>query len=319
MITTIFSKSRPFNYVIVIVMLIICFILIEVFSLEDSFTPALLLKKSGILMVLVTSLFLANFITYHNDLSRNSTYSILFYFLFLIIFPDVLVNYNLVIANFLILLALRRLFSIQSLLKPKEKIFDASLLIFTASLFHFWSVLFILLVFVSIVLHVSRDYRNWIIPYIALFTVAVIFLLIASVLSEPLIVDFFPNPSLMADFIAKIEIDFSFTYFKDQSENIAFSIYVMIACLFFFSQLLSYSKKPLMLHATYKKAIIGFIIGIVILIISPDKSNGVLIYTFLPLSLMATSYIESLEIRWMKEATTLLIIGLVFLSFFLQL
>ena len=318
MITTIFSKSRPFNYIIVIVMLIICFILVQVLSV-DSYTPALLLKKIGILIVLVTSLFLANFITYHNDLSRNSTYSILFYFLFLIIFPDVLVNYNLVIANFLILLALRRLFSIQSLLKPKEKIFDASLLIFTASLFHFWSILFILLVFVSIVLHVSRDYRNWIIPYIALFAVAVIFALIASLLNEPYISDFFLNTSLIADFVDKIAIDFSFTYFKHQSENIAFSIYVVIACLFFFSQLLSYSKKPLMLHATYKKAIIGFIIGLIILVISPDKSNGVLIYTFLPLSLMATSYVEGIPIKWMKEATTLLIIGLVFLSFFLQL
>lgn len=309
MITTIFSKSRPFNYILVTVLLIICFVLAQVFKSEDTFTLVLLVKRTALLVVLIASLFLANFITYHNDLSRNSTYSILFYFLLLIIFPNVLTSYNLVLANFLILLALRRLFSIQSLLKPKEKIFDASLLIFTASLLHFWSILFLFLVFFSIILHVSRDYRNWIVPYIAFFAIAIIFVFFAFVFDE----------TLITNFITGIKVDLSFSYFKNQSENIAFSIYVVIACLFFFSQLFSFSKKPLMQHATYKKAIVGFLIGLVILAISPDKSNGLLIYTFLPLSLMASSYIESIHINWMKEATTLLIIGLIFLSFLLQL
>ena len=57
----------------------------------------------------------------------------------------------------------------------KEKIFGASFWIFLAALFHFWSILYIGLVFISIALHVSRDYKNWIIPFIALFSVTILF------------------------------------------------------------------------------------------------------------------------------------------------
>jgi hypothetical protein len=46
------------------------------------------------------------------------------------------------------LLALRRLISLQSMKASKEKIFDASLWVFIASLFHFWSILFIVLIFI---------------------------------------------------------------------------------------------------------------------------------------------------------------------------
>src|SRR5690606_23381322 len=102
------------------------------------------------------------------------------------LFPKTLNNPTLVISNFFILLALRRLISLQSLLTPKEKIFDASIWIFVAAIFHFWSILFILLVFVSIILHVSRDYRNWLLPYIALVTAVIIFTFAALAFDETL-------------------------------------------------------------------------------------------------------------------------------------
>ena len=65
--------------------------------------------------------------------------------LFLLFFPSIWNDFNLLISNFFILLALRRLLSMHSAKAPKEKIFDASLWIFFASFFHFWSILFILL------------------------------------------------------------------------------------------------------------------------------------------------------------------------------
>jgi hypothetical protein len=54
----------------------------------------------------------------------------------LILFPSVFNNSNLLVANFFLLLAIRRMISLQTLKAPKEKIFDASIWIFIASLFH---------------------------------------------------------------------------------------------------------------------------------------------------------------------------------------
>lgn len=309
MITTIFSKSSPFNYILITGLLIFFFFLLQIQDVTWSDSAIGIAKKGTLLALLIASLFITNFVTKRNGLSKDNSFPFFFFFVFLILFPTSLNNTSLIISNFFILLALRRLISLQSLLTPKEKIFDASLWIFVATVFHFWSILFILLVFVSIILHVSRDYRNWLLPYIAFFTAAIIFIFFALIYDK----------SLISEIIAKAYFDFSFDYFTNQYQNIALSIYAAIAVLFLFSQVFSLSNKSLVLHSSYKKIILSFVIGIIIFVVSPNKSNSILIYTFMPLAVMATSYIEGAQVKWVKETTTILITIFCLLSFFLQL
>jgi len=309
MITTIFSKSRPFNYILVTGLLIICFFLYHLQQNQWVNSAIHIGERAGLLALLIASLFISNFVTKRNSLSKDNTYPFLFFFSFLILFPTTLGNAALIISNFFILLALRRLISLQSLLTPKEKIFDASLWIFIAALFHFWSILYIILVFTSIILHVSRDYRNWVLPYIALFTAASIFLL-ASLIFDQAFVQYVLDGA---------HFSFKFDYFTNKFQNIALSIYVTIAVLFLFSQIISLPNKPLNLQASYKKIIISFFIGFIIFVISPAKNNSILIYTFMPLAVMATGFFEGVQVKWMRELTAILVIGLSLLSFLLQL
>lgn len=309
MITTIFSKSRPFNYILVTALLILCFFLYQLKDAEWMNSGISMVKKIGLLLLLTASLFISNFITKKNGLSKDNAFPFLFFFVFLILFPTTLGNASLIISNFFILLALRRLISLQSLVTPKEKIFDASLWIFIAALFHFWSILFILLVFVSIILHVARDYRNWILPYIAFFAVAIVFLMVSLMFDK----------ALIDNLLEGAKFDFEFNYFTNKFQNIALSIYVALAVLFLFTQIVSLPSKPLIHHNSYKKIIITFFIGFIVFVVSPAKNNSILIYTFMPLAVMATGYFESGKVKWTQEATAILVIGLSFLSFFLQL
>ena len=309
MITTIFSKSRPFNYALVTILLIVCFFLYQ-FRIDDWLQSIESIGKKAILLsLLIGSLFISNFITKKNGLSKDNTYPFLFFFIFLILFPTTLGNSNLIISNFFILLALRRLISLQSLVAPKEKIFDASLWIFLAALFHFWSILFIVLVFVSIALHVARDYRNWILPYIAFFTIATLYVVFVLIYDK----------SLFGHLLDDAAFSFDFDYFTNKFQNIAISFYAAITALFLFSQIVAYPSKPLVHHNSYKKIIIAFFIGFIIYLVSPDKNNSILIYTFMPLAVMATSYFEGIKIKWSQEVTAIIVIGLSFLSFFMQL
>lgn len=308
MITTIFSKSRLFNYVLVIVLLTLCYFIFNFNNLNVQFTNYLIIKKVLLLLVLIGSLLLSNFIVKKNNLTKNNTFTILFLFSFLILVPNSLENLNHIIANFFVLLGLRRLISLQSLIVPKEKIFDASLFIFIATLFNFWSILFIILVFFSIILHVSRDYRNWFLPYIAFFAIGIIACIIATLKGYSLI-----------NFIIEGAIfNFNFNYFINVYQNIALSIYAAIVVLFLFNLLISISKKPLNTQSSYKKIILSVFIGIIIYLISPNKSNSILIFTFMPMSLMAAVYFEDETVKWKKETTAILVIGLCFLMFFLQ-
>lgn len=309
MITTIFSKSRPFNYALISIGLITCFVLYQMRGNivgENVWSMAYL---TVILLILLASIFISNFITKRNNLSKDNSYVFLFFFCMMILFPTALGNFKLITANFLVLLALRRLISLQSLVAPKQKIFDASLWIFAASILHFWSILFIALVFISIFLHVGRDYRNWLLPYIAFCTIAVLLTLISLIAGFP-ILEYIQNQAV---------ISFNFNYFTNQYQNIALSIFSAITVLFLFSQITTFASKPLILINSYKKIIIAFFIGVTIYIISPEKSNNILIYTFMPLSVMATGFFENIKIKWYGEITAILIITLSFLSFFLQL
>lgn len=309
MITSVFSKSRPANYIIITVLLVVCYFLYLQNFPETIQTLEGIGAKLALLLVLVGSLFIINFVTKKNGLSKDSSFAFLFFFAFLILFPTTLGNADLILANFFILLALRRLISLQSLLTPKEKIFDASLWIFVASIFHFWSILFILIVFVSILFHVSRDYRNWVLPFIAFFSVGVIGLMYAMVFDH----------SLIDSVVDSSYIDFNFNYFTNNYQNFALSLYVVIALFFFVTQALSVPSKPLNMQSSYKKIIVAFILGAIVFLISSDKNNSMLIFTFAPVAIMATNQVEAMQINWMKEAIVYGIVVCSLLTFFSQL
>lgn len=309
MITSVFSKSRPINYILITTLLVLCFLLFQFQSNFNTISVYEIGKKAFLLSLLVGSLFITNFITKKNGLSKDNSYTFLLFFVFLILFPKTLSNGSLIISNAFILLALRRLISLQSLITPKEKIFDASIWIFTASIFHFWSILFILLVFASIIYHVSRDYRNWIIPFIALFTVAIIGVLVATVF----------NPVLLDNYLKQIVVDFDLAYIENVFQNIALAIYVITAFVAFVTMLLILSNKSLNMQSSYKKIIFAFIIGLVVFFISPNKDNSFLIFTFVPVSIMLTNYLETIDKYWVKESILGIIMGASIITYVLQL
>ncbi len=309
MITSLFRKSTPLNYSIVIIGVLFFFFLYQIKHVTSDNSLQNLIQKCIILGTIFASLFVTNFIIKKNGLSKDSAYTVLFYLLFLLFFPSVLDNFNLIISNFCILLSLRRLLSLQSLKLPKEKIFDASLWVFIASLFHFWSILFIIVVFISILFHVARDYRNWFLPFIAFFTTVTIFV------SASL----FFNKSWIGLLLNQIKINLKLDYFTNNYQNLALSIYATISLFFIASLLLSMSNRPLILHPTYKKIISAFVIGVLIYVVSPNKSNDLLLFTIAPLAIITTSHIEMAQVKWQQEVVLSFLILSSFLVYFFQL
>ena len=309
MLASVFNKSRPVNYVLIGAILVISYFL-RLFG-DTSWTENYLLiaQKAGLLLLLAGALFLTNFITRRNTLSRANTYAMFLFMVFLILFPTTLGNINIIISNFFLLLALRRLISLQSLITPKEKIFDASFWIFAAAIFHFWCIIYIVLVFISIVFHVSRDYRNWLIPFIAFFAVSVLYIMIGLIMGE----GFFETIT------ENIAISFDFTYFENIYQNIALAVYSSIAVLFAFPYTFSLTSKPLNLQSSHKKILYSFLIGVGIYILSNHKNNSFLAFTFAPLAIMGANFIESQESKWAREAIVWSVVVICILIFLLQL
>ncbi len=309
MITSIFKKSSVVNYALIVILFLVAYFLFQSAASVNLANHIDFSDNSLIIILLITCFFLVNFIVKKNGLTKNSSYTILFFLLFLLLFPTVFTQSNLLFANFFLLLAMRRLISLQTLKAPKEKIFDASMWIFIASLFHFWCILFIVLVYISIIFHVSRDYRNWLLPFVAFVTTAVVFYA-AALYFDKTWIDHILNQTQM-----HLELD----YFTNNFQNAALSFYVVIALYFLFSMVFSMTNRPLILQASYKKMIFGFLIGSIVFILSPDKNNAMLLFTFFPLAVMTTNNIEYSQNQMYQEIVLLLLIAGSFFAFFAQL
>jgi len=309
MITSVFKKSTPINLTLVVILMLVFFLIYQFQDLTWTSSAILILKKTGLFIILLASVLITNFVSKRNGLSKDSSYTIFFYFLFLLFFPSIWNNTNLIFSNFFILLALRRLISLQSLKASKEKIFDASLWIFVASLFHIWSILFIILVFISIIFHVARDYRNWVLPFIAFFAVGIISILFSIIFNKDI------HGFIYTNAIINYKID----YFTNNYQNAAFSIYITVALFFLISMFASLSNKPLLLNSSFKKIIVSFFIGLLIFAISSNKSNDLLVYTIAPLSIMATSHIEVKQLQLKQELVLGILILCSLFAFFSQL
>ena len=261
-------------------------------------------EQVGLFALIFGSLFIVNFIALKNGLTKNNNYALLLFFIFLLFFSSYLQNKNIIISNLLLLLALRRLISLKSLIATKEKIFDASFWILLAALFHFWSILYIVLVFIAIILHVSKDYRNWIIPFIAFFAVTILFFLANSLLDN----------SLLSNLLSKTYVSFNFYYFDNIYQRIALALFSSISVFFFVSHIFDIPSKALNMQSSHKTILFSYILGVGIYILSANKNNGSLAFCFAPLAIMGANLIEKIENKLIKEIVlySLLVLGLFF-------
>lgn len=309
MIASVFKKSTPLNYALIVFLVLFFFFIYQIQDTSWMSSGVLLLKKGFTFLVILASVFLTSFIGKRNGLTKNSSYTAIFFILLLLFFPSILNNLNILLANFFVLLALRRLISLQSMIASKEKIFDASLWIILAALFHFWAILFLILVFISIILLVSRDYTNWVLPFIALLAVGILFAFFTS---------FFGINTL--EYLNKsTQVDLAIDYFANSNQNLAFSIYVSVALFFVFSMFITLSHRLSMTQTSYKKMVASFFIGAIVFVFSADKSSDFLVFTIAPLGILASAHVEYSQTRFKQEMVFGLVVFCSLFSFVSQL
>lgn len=304
MLASIFSKTRPINYIMLTLLIVVGYSLFIVLDSSIEWTTFEMSKRGCVLLLLLMMVYVSQFIVSRNRLVDDSAYVPLIFTSFLFLFPTSFDNVRVIIASYFILLALRRIFSLHSLKQSKEKLLDASLWICIASLFHFWSILYFILLFYAIAFFGAKDYRNWVIPLVSFFG-ASIFLSLYLLIQDINFVTWWSE---------RVQVSFNFMYFENVFQNIALAVFVSIALLYAVSQALAIKSKPFNMQNTYKKIVLSFLIGAAIYVISADKSNGLLLFTFFPLAILGANYIESIPQRWRKEANvySIFLIGLFF-------
>lgn len=86
MITSVFRKSTPLNFALVVLLMLVFFSLYHLQAHPAAIAVLEWVKIGALFLVLIGSIFLTDFIAKRNGLSKDSTYTVFFYFLFLLFF-----------------------------------------------------------------------------------------------------------------------------------------------------------------------------------------------------------------------------------------
>ncbi|MDC7996774.1 hypothetical protein POW22_01975 [Gilvibacter sediminis] len=126
--------------------------------------------------LLIFSILLVDFIVRKNELSKKNSFVVVAYSFLLAMIPISKLELTGVVAHVLVLMAIRRIISLQSLKSVKKKLYDATFWIAIAALAWYGAGGILLLVFVGVLLFDASDYRNWLVPFFAVLTVGIIYL-----------------------------------------------------------------------------------------------------------------------------------------------
>lgn len=291
MISKFFKKATPIHFVIMSLVLFVGFLYAK-FRLHPQISMGFVLKQLALFGVCIVSLFIFNFFTSKNSLTKKNSYNLLFYGLFMVLMFQTFLNTKLVIANLFILLALRRIVSLRTKKQQKKKILDASIWISLATLLFFWSSLFFIVLFVALFLYGINDVKNWIIPFIGVLLVAVITYAILIVFN----INFW-------DYVDRFESgkNFNFSMLNNRQIIIAATIYFSYFIWSLFYYLQNIKNKSKSYRPSYMLILFAAIIALVIIIIAPEKSGAEFIFLIAPLAIIVSNYIELISEKWFRE------------------
>lgn len=302
MLTSFFNKSKPLNLSVIILLLCIFYFGANFTSWEEGFDLLELFQKIGVLLLLVLSLLVLNFIAKKNELTKRSAYKTLFFALFCISFSSVLKNESVIISNLCVLFAMRRIISLKSHKFIQKKIFDATFWISIATLYHFWSALFFLIVFFAI-LNFASNFKNWLVPFVAFAAVVsltICFHLVA-----------YDQFYTFSDWYQ--ESNFDFSRYGDLKLLIPLSVILALLIWTLFQFFSTIQKASINRRPVLGMIFFSLLVAAGVALFSPTKNGAELIFFFVPLSIISSNYFDGKSDKILKEIilATLLIMPFV--------
>jgi len=307
MLNHFFSKSKPVNYLIVAFLMTVFFVLHHIFTAKTVFTFSEIAFQLAMLILFLMSMLLVDFVARKNDLTKNNTYKIFVFALFLVMLPVTFLKTEVLIANFFILLALRRIISLKSKKDIQKKIFDASLWISVASCFYFWAFLFMPFLFVSILFLDGNNFKNYLIPFVGMATVLVLTntytLFIQNAFYTPL------------DWVGTFGFDFtSYNNFSLLAPISLISTIILWVIAHHFYQASKRSKKY---KSTANLLLFALVLAITIVLVTPLKNGSELLFMAMPFSVLTANYLEAPNEKVFKEVLLWMLLLTPFILFFI--
>jgi len=305
MISSVFGKRKPVNYIIVFAFVFLLYWFVNISMFHKSFGPEQLMFQTFVLGVLLFSIFVVNFIVKRIKVTNTNSFGILFYAMLFLIFPEVLADNNAIFCSLFLLFASRRLLSLRSQRNVKLKIFDATLWVVVASFFYDWALLYLILVYVAIAFYGSKNIRNWLVPLTGAFTGFIILITILALTN---------NMAFLSDHYI-FDFTFNTAFFSRIGNSTAYVVYFLIAVLAGTITFIKLGITGLGRVVTLRLLAISFLLGMILVVLKSTSQVAPIILTFFPAVIFINAYIESIRKDKIREIAIILCVLLPFVVF----
>ena len=300
MITRFFGRSRTVHFFITIIYLfILVFFQSYKFEWIDG-TMSLLMLQLQIIVLLFLSLLLSSFIITKNKLTEKNNYPIVAFIVFaLALFPNT-ISFNIVLANFFVLLGIRRAISLKSGKDELKKIFDSSLWITFGAVLFPPLLLFLLVVLLATFLYSFVNFRT--IGVIIIGAGASVF---ASYMIEILIFNFIAFPEFIKEFLNGtifIYIDHYNFIFNTPSRILLLLIMVIGLVVYF----ITFGFKSIENTKTFSIILVIFLISFAVS--GVNVTEDMFICFLFPFLILASKIMELLKYKWVLDIVVILLI-----------
>ena len=308
MISSLFGKTKPINYIILITFTFFFYWFVHIIIFDKTYTVEKLLLQLVVLAILSFSLFLIDFIVKRNKITGTHSYVILFFTMLLVVFPQTLIDNNAVLCTFFLFLSMRRLFSVRSMKSIRLKIFDATLWIVTASIFYDWALIYLAMVFMAIYIYEPKNLKNWMAPIAGVFTVFIILYCILILYGNT---DFFWKHY-------RFDYTFNREYLINWLHSTKLVLYMAGISFVGFMSFLSVGKAGVGKVATLRLIAFLFILGLFLEMLIATPGKYPIMVTFFPASIFLAKYVESIKKAKIKEIVLILSVIIPIIVFFLS-
>lgn len=305
MLANFFGKSTPISFIALLLLLIIYFIEGVVVHSATVFATqgALGLIAKGLFLELCY-LFFFVFILRKNKLTLDHVFGILLVISFFGLFPEVLWDTSQLIQATLLLIFLRKLFSLRTAVNLIAKFFDMGFWLGVLVLLYPPTVVYVLLMYVGVLMFQTLNVRSLVLPILGMVTPAILYYTYCLwFVSEAYFWGLFQKP-----------FTFSWSTIPQFSYTTPLIIVLILAVLV----VLFKSVSVYGVSGNYRKfwtlILLHFLISGGLVLGNSEATAGMLIHLFFPLAIILANGIESVPIKWVKEGLLLLCILAPFLS-----
>lgn len=298
MITTLFGKSKPINFLILGFVLSAVFVISQM-RYSDATNFSFFVDNFFLGLLLFFCVWLLSFIVYKNKLSQSNHYALFFFTCFLIGALRLPTDSDTIFSLAFVTLALRRILALRSNIDVRQKVFDASFWLTVAMLFNFWTILFVILLYVALLYFIGYPSRIWFIPFVAFFSAMFpVFAYCYVFDGMDRFVDFFRQNSMM------------FMGIKIDSPDFVFLIICILIALF---SMYFYLRKLKLKAANQKKTreliIFGFLLSLLIYLLSNEAHPDSVLLIIPFLSVISVTFAEDFRKKILLEIYLLFLLG----------